>query len=52
MITELYSYSTNEYQNVIKIYVFHKGTELDDYYVSTDKIDKDMVEALAEYGIC
>ena len=49
LVTDLYSYGNNDEYRTIKIYIFYKGTDLDDYYIG--KVDKDMAEALDYYGI-
>lgn len=49
LVTELYFYGTNDEYRTVKIYLFYKGTDLEDYY--TDNVEKDMAEALYYFGI-
>ncbi len=49
LVTDLYSYGNNDEYRTIKIYIFYKNTDLDDYYIGD--VDKDMADALDYYGI-
>ena len=49
LVTELYYYGSNDEYRTIKLYLFYKNTDIDEYY--TGDIDDDMVEALDYYGI-
>lgn len=49
LVTDLYSYGNNDEYRTIKIYIFYKNTDLEDYYIGD--VDKDMADALDYYGI-
>ncbi len=49
LITDIYSYGNNDEYRTIKVYIFYKGTDLDDYFIGD--VDKDMAETLDYYGI-
>lgn len=49
LVTELYSYGNNDEYRTIKLYLFYKNTDIDEYYI--DDVDKDMAKALDYYRI-
>lgn len=51
LITEVYSYGFNDVHKTIKIYIFYKKTDLSDYFVDVDEVEKQMKNTLNGYGI-
>jgi len=51
IITDIYSYKFNENQYIICVYFFYNDTDLDDYFTSTEELNAESLDALAEYGI-
>ena len=51
LVTELYSYGNNEEYRTIKLYLFYKNTDIDEYYIDVSDVNKDMAKALDYYGI-
>lgn len=51
LITEIYSYKFNDNQHIVNLYVFYENSDLEDYFINTDKISDYNLKALAKYGI-
>ncbi len=51
LISDMYSYAFNDHFKTIKIYIFYKGTDLDDYFTDIDEVDEKTINTLDNYGI-
>lgn len=51
LIYKIYSYGTDDVHKTIKIYVFYKNKDLDDYYTDTSEVKSSTLKTLADYGI-
>lgn len=51
LIAEIYSYKFNDNQHIVNLYVFYENSDLEDYFINTDKISDYNLKALAKYGI-
>lgn len=51
LIHKIYSYGVDDVHKTIKIYVFYKNKDLDDYYTDTSEVKASTLKTLAEYGI-
>ncbi len=51
LVDDVYSYGFNENQYIVTLYVFYEDTDLEDYFLDRDALDKNTVKTLAKYGI-
>ena len=51
LVPKIYSYGVDEIHNTIKIYIFYKDTDLNDYFTDTSKVKSSTLNTLASYGI-
>lgn len=51
IITNVYLRVFSDTQYTVKICVFYKDTDLDDYFVSADQLSCDTIDLMAKYGI-
>ena len=51
LISGIYSYKFNDNQHIVNLYVFYENSDLNDYFINTDKVSEYNLKALAKFGI-